>query len=84
VPTIAETYPGFEANGDWDYYAPAGTPSDIVMKLNATINNILAMPDMRELLISQGLHPIGGSPEQLSTRTKSDYDKWGAVSAASA
>ena len=54
VPTIAETYPGFEANGDWNYYAPAGTPSDIVMKLNAAINNILVMPDVRELLISQG------------------------------
>jgi tripartite-type tricarboxylate transporter receptor subunit TctC len=79
VPTIAETYPGFEANGDWDFYAPAGTPPDVVLKLNGTINDILKMPDVRELLITQGLYAIGGSPEQLAMRTKSDYDKWGAV-----
>jgi tripartite-type tricarboxylate transporter receptor subunit TctC len=79
VPTIAETYPGFEADGDWDIWAPAGTPSDIVAKLNAKINDILRMPDVRTRLISLGLYPIGGSPENLAARMKSDYKKWGTV-----
>ncbi len=79
VPTIAETYPGVETNASWDYFAPAGTPRDIVMKLNSELNRILQMPDVRERLISQGLIPIGGTPEQLAARMKADYEKWGAV-----
>lgn len=79
VPTIAETYPGFETTASWNYFAPAGTPRDIVLKLNAEINTILAMPDVRERLIAQGLYPIGGSPEKLAARMKFDYDKWGDV-----
>lgn len=79
VPTIAETYPGVETNASWNYFAPAGTPRDIVMKLNTELNRILQMPDVRERLISQGLIPIGGTPEQLAARMKSDYQKWGAV-----
>jgi len=79
VPTIAETYPGFETNSSWDFYAPKGTPREIVLKLNAEINKILAMPDVRDRLIAQGMYPIGGSPEKLADRLKSDYGKLGAV-----
>jgi tripartite-type tricarboxylate transporter receptor subunit TctC len=79
VPAIAETYPGFETTASWNYFAPAGTPRDIVLKLNAAINAALAMPDVRERLVAQGLYPIGGSPEDLTARMKSDYEKWGAV-----
>lgn len=80
VPTIAETYPGFETNSSWDYYAPKGTPRDIVLKLNAEINKILAMRDVRERLLTQGIYPTGGSPEKLADRLKSDFQKWGALS----
>jgi tripartite-type tricarboxylate transporter receptor subunit TctC len=79
VPTIAETYPGFETNSSWDYYTPKGTPREIVLKLNAEINKILAMPDVRERLITLGEYPTGGSPEKLADHLKSDYEKWGAV-----
>ena len=79
VPAIAETLPGFEANGSWDYFAPAGTPREIVMQLNAEINRILQMDEIRERFISQGLIIIGGTPERLAERMKSDYVKWGKV-----
>ena len=79
VPAIADTYPGFETTASWNYFAPAGTPRDIVLKLNAAINAALAMPDVRERLVAQGLYPIGGAPEDLTARMKSDYEKWGAL-----
>ena len=79
VPTIAETYPGLEANASWNYFAPAGTPREIVMKINADANRILAMPEVRERLTSQGLFPVGGTPEKLAARMKADYEKWGKV-----
>ena len=79
LPTIAEIYPGFETNSSWDYFAPIGTPPDIIAKLNAEINRILALPDVRERMLSQALYPLGGTPQELATRMKSDYDKWGAI-----
>ncbi|MBI5909050.1 MAG: tripartite tricarboxylate transporter substrate binding protein [Betaproteobacteria bacterium] len=79
VPAIAETLPGFEANASWNYFAPAGTPREIVMQLNAEINRILKMDDIRERFASQGLIPIGGTRESLAERMKSDYVKWGKV-----
>ena len=79
VPTIAETYPGFETSSSWSYFAPIGTPRDVVLKLNAEINRILALPDVRERLLGQGMSPIGGTPENLAARMKADYDKWGAL-----
>jgi tripartite-type tricarboxylate transporter receptor subunit TctC len=79
VPTIAETYPGFESNASWNFFAPAGTPRDVIAKLNTDINHVLALPDVAERLNSQGLIPIGGSPEQLGARMKADSLKWGKI-----
>jgi tripartite-type tricarboxylate transporter receptor subunit TctC len=76
VPTIAETFPGFETNSSWDFYTPKGTPRDIVMKLNAEITKILEMPDVRDRLVAQGMYPSGGSPEALAARLRADYNKW--------
>jgi tripartite-type tricarboxylate transporter receptor subunit TctC len=79
VPTISETYPGFESNASWNFFAPAGTPRDIIVKLNTEINRILKTPEVAEQLESQGLIPIGGPPEQLGARMKSDSQKWGKI-----
>lgn len=79
VPTIAETYPGFETTSSWHIFGPAGTPPDVVRKINAEVNRILEQPDVRERLNSQGLFVLGGSPEKLAATLKSDYEKWGAV-----
>jgi tripartite-type tricarboxylate transporter receptor subunit TctC len=77
--TISETYPGIEAGAIWSFFAPAGTPRDIVLRLNSEINRIAALPDVKERMLAQGLYPLGGSPEDLGSRTKSDTIKWGKV-----
>lgn len=79
VPTLAETYPGVETNASWNFFAPIGLPRPIQIRLNTEINRILALPDVRERLASQGLFPVGGAPENLMARMKADHEKWGAV-----
>jgi len=67
VPTIAESgFPGFEGYEWWVLLAPAGTPRDVIAKLNAEVQRILGLPDVRERLLSLGTEPTGGSPEQLA------------------
>ena len=75
IPTIAETYPGFDI-GIWQsVVAPAGTPKDIVTKLHAAINKVLAMPDVRERLINVGIQPSGSqSPEEFAAFVRSQAE----------
>jgi tripartite-type tricarboxylate transporter receptor subunit TctC len=56
--------------------APAGTPSDVVARYNAAINEILRSPEIVEKLDKQGLIPVGGSPKQLSEFIEHDIVKW--------
>lgn len=80
IPTMAESgLPGFEATSWFAVYAPANTPSDIVGKLNAEMNRILGLADVKEKLSGIGLDPLGGSPEQLAAYTKSEIAKWARV-----
>jgi tripartite-type tricarboxylate transporter receptor subunit TctC len=79
VATISESYPGFEANASWNYFAPKGLPIDIAGKLNSEINRILALADVGGRLGEQGLIPVGGPPEVLRDRMRSDFEKWGRV-----
>jgi tripartite-type tricarboxylate transporter receptor subunit TctC len=80
LPTIAEAgVPGFEAAGWFGYAAPARTPKEIVATLNREIVRILALPDVRERLISQGAEPVGDTPEQFAQYIKSEAAKWGKV-----
>jgi tripartite-type tricarboxylate transporter receptor subunit TctC len=72
IPTIAETFPGFDM-GIWQsVVAPAGTPKDIVVKLHAAINKVLAMPDVRDRLTKVGIQPSGSqSPEEFAAFVRS-------------
>lgn len=80
VPTVAEAgLPGYEINPWFGVFAPAGTPAEVVAKLSGEITKILNMPDVRELLIGQGLEPVGGSPEQFSAHVGSEMKKWASV-----
>jgi tripartite-type tricarboxylate transporter receptor subunit TctC len=60
-------------------YAPAGTPREIVAKLNAEYNALLKLPEMRETLAKQGLATTGGTPAELAHLTASDLERWGKV-----
>lgn len=77
VPTVAESgFPGFSAENWYGVYAPAGTPRDIVMKLNAEIIKALKLPEVKERFASQGADLIGNSPEQHAAFLKTEMDKW--------
>lgn len=80
VPTVAESgFPEVVADSMWSFHAPAGTPPEIVGKLNAEINRILRMPEVEALLRAQDIRAGGGSPAQLAERHRADRLKWGRV-----
>ena len=71
--------PGYEVMVWFGLVAPAGTPRDIVQKLNAEVLKILAMPDVRERFLAQGVEPLGSTPEQFGEHIKSQMAKWAQV-----
>jgi tripartite-type tricarboxylate transporter receptor subunit TctC len=77
VPTIAESgVPGYELSPWYGILAPAGTPSDIVMKLNAAIAKIVRTPEMKEKLAGIGAEAETTTPEAYAARMKSDLARW--------
>jgi len=60
-------------------WAPPGMSADLVAKYNSEIRAIVALPEMREQLASQGLVPNTGTPEQFAKLVKDDFEKWGKV-----
>jgi tripartite-type tricarboxylate transporter receptor subunit TctC len=76
VPTIAETYPGFEVELVYALVAPAGTPKDIVARLNTEVTKALQDSEMREKLAGQGFEVRTSTPEQLGSYIKSEISKW--------
>jgi tripartite-type tricarboxylate transporter receptor subunit TctC len=80
VPTFAEL--GFPEIQDYTwvgFFAPAGTPAEIVQKLNDALNRVLQMPDVRERLDALTLEPVGGSPQQFADYVRAEVVKWGAI-----
>ena len=79
VPTVGETVPGFVASSWFGIFAPAGTPPDIVQKLNAGIARVLATPAIKEQLALDGAEIVATSPEQFAAHFKAEIVKWGKV-----
>ncbi|MBU3574860.1 tripartite tricarboxylate transporter substrate binding protein [Polynucleobacter sp. UK-Mo-2m-Kol15] len=80
TPTIAESgWPGFEAITWFGFVAPAKTPAPIIKELNANINSILKMPEVRSKLMGEGGEILGGTPEQFSTLLNKDTARWARV-----
>jgi len=81
VPTIAEGagLPGY-ASGSWQgIFAPAGTPKEIVQRLNAELVKILRMPDVRERFEGLGLDIVGNTSEEFAVFQKAEIAKWAKV-----
>lgn len=76
IPTLADSLPGFEARNWWAFYAPKGTPRDIVDKLNAEIVKIVKSPDVKEQLVKAGFEVYGSTPAELVQRTAADRTMW--------
>jgi tripartite-type tricarboxylate transporter receptor subunit TctC len=80
LPTVAEAgIPGYDAGVWYGILAPAGTPREIVARLNGEIARALNQPDYRNLLVNNTIEPIGSPPEQLSRYIKSELVKWAKV-----
>jgi tripartite-type tricarboxylate transporter receptor subunit TctC len=80
LPTIAELgYPGFEAVAWNGFVAPAGTPQEIIGRLNREINAILQMPDVRRRIEAAGWDPVGGTPAQFSAYIKAERERWAPI-----
>src|SRR6185295_12053671 len=76
VPTIAEAgYPGFEAMVWFGQFAPANTPADVVRRVNEDTARALRSPKMQEILASQGLEVVAGSPAEFTQRVSNEISK---------
>jgi tripartite-type tricarboxylate transporter receptor subunit TctC len=75
IPTIAETFPGYDL-GIWQsIVAPAGTPREVVNKLHGSIKKVLAMPEVREKLLAAGIEPASSnSPEEFAAFIRSQAE----------
>jgi tripartite-type tricarboxylate transporter receptor subunit TctC len=78
VPTMEEAagLKGFEATAWFGLLAPAGTPREIVAKVQQDVARVLATADMRERFAGQGAVPVGDTPEQFTAYIRSEIDKW--------
>ena len=77
VPTMAEAgLPAFEMAGWTGLFVPAGTPKEIIDKISSEMAGILAMPEIVERLVNQGLEPFISTPEQFAALLKSDMAKF--------
>jgi tripartite-type tricarboxylate transporter receptor subunit TctC len=77
LPTVAEAgYPGFDVFAWFAFFAPAGTPREIVNRLAADIGRALQMPDIKERLAGQGIESAVGTPESLAAFLKNDWEVW--------
>jgi tripartite-type tricarboxylate transporter receptor subunit TctC len=72
-------FPGFEATAWYALAAPAGTPSEIIDKLNAATNAFLKSPKGQETLANLSMQAVGGSPADLKAFIASELQKWGPV-----
>ena len=80
VPTINESgYKGFDVVTWFGFLAPAGTPKEVIARLNTEFNKALQQPDLRKKLGDEGADAAGGTPEQFAALIKEDITRWGKV-----
>ena len=77
LPTVAESgLPGFEARQWYGVLAPAGTPKEIVTRLNSEIVTIVRSPEVTKRFLSDGSEPVGSTPEEFARYIKAEIAKW--------
>jgi tripartite-type tricarboxylate transporter receptor subunit TctC len=76
TPAVAETVPGYEASALFGMGAPKNTPKEIITRLNAEINAILAEPEMKKRLVELGGEPLIQTPEKFGADIVAETEKW--------
>ena len=80
LPTIAEQgLPGFDAINWYAFFVPAGTPPEVIARLNKDLAAVLNLPDIRAKLIAVGMNPEPSTPEALKSFVDDDTRRWGEV-----
>jgi tripartite-type tricarboxylate transporter receptor subunit TctC len=79
VPTVAETVPGFEATTWFAVFAPAGTPREVVARVNAEMQRVFKLPDVADKLKALGLEPWISTPDELARYQAAEIVKWAKV-----
>lgn len=79
LPTMASIYPGFESDNWYAMFLPAGTPKDIVARLNAEIVKALKSPDLRDFIVKEGGDPVGSTPEELAAYFQREVGKYAKI-----
>ena len=79
LPAIGETVAGYDSAVWYGFAAPAGTPPEIVSKLNAEVLRVLAAPDFRSRITLEAVSPIGSTPEEFGSFMKSEIVRWAKV-----
>jgi len=83
VPTVAEAgLAGFESQNFNGIMAPAGTPRELIVRINAEVNRRVLSPEGREALAALGYDVAGGSPEDFGAFLRREHEKWGRVARA--
>ena len=80
LPTMAESgVPGYEVVGWQGLFAVAGTPPEIVARLQAEVGKVLRLPEVRERLAALGAEPVGSTPEEFGAFIRAERTRWGAI-----
>lgn len=82
IPTLAESgLKDYDVTTWYGFWGPARMPHAITQKLHAETVRLLALPDTRQLLTTQGLEPLGNTPEEFAAQVKAELAKWARVAA---
>jgi tripartite-type tricarboxylate transporter receptor subunit TctC len=80
VPTMAEAgYPDIKGDSWVGVLVPAGTPKDVITTLHREVVKVVALPDMKERLVTLGFDPAGSTPEEFTQRITTELEMWGKV-----
>jgi tripartite-type tricarboxylate transporter receptor subunit TctC len=82
VPTVSEAVPGYSALQWYGLLAPAGTPQEIVDRLQSDVSKVLRSPDVVERLAQDGAEPVGSTSAEFAALIKSELEKWSRIAKA--
>jgi tripartite-type tricarboxylate transporter receptor subunit TctC len=76
LPTMSSIYPGFESDNWYAMFFPAGTPKEVIGRMNAEIIKALKSEEVRSFMANEGADPVGSTPEELNAYFRKEVDKY--------
>ncbi len=83
LPSISETFPGYDITAWYGFMGPAGMPREVVNKIHADVVAIVKRPEFQERLVRDGIEPIANTPDEFAAQIKTDLANWAGVVKAS-